>query len=98
MDIAGVHPAGSSFGLGAVDHLSSQPGPSETRTSQRDLIKAVKALQGAELFGENRELTFVFDRQTNKALARIVDKRTREVIMQLPPESVLRMAEDKGIR
>ncbi len=96
MDIGRVHPAGIGVGLSSVDHLSNQPGPTETKTSQRDLIKAVRALQGSQLFGDDRELTFVFDRQTHKALARIVDKRTREVILQLPPERVLRMAEDMG--
>ena len=66
---------------------------------RRELIKAVKALNQTELFGENNELTFILDRNTHRPLMRLVDRKTREVIRQIPPESVLRVAEDlsKGI-
>ena len=67
---------------------------SRTRAEDRDLIKAVKALNAAELFGENNELTFVLDRQTQRMLVRIVDRETREVVRQIPPEHALRMASD----
>lgn len=63
-------------------------------SERRDLIKAVKALNETELFGENNELTFILDRNTHRPLMRIVDRRTREVIRQIPPESVLKMAGD----
>jgi uncharacterized FlaG/YvyC family protein len=39
-------------------------------------------------------MTFVMDRQTKRPVVRIVDKRTNEVIQQIPAEYVLRMAED----
>jgi flagellar protein FlaG len=45
------------------------------------------------MFGENSELTFVLDRQTRRPLVRIIDKKTNEVIRQIPPEYALRMAE-----
>jgi uncharacterized FlaG/YvyC family protein len=44
------------------------------------------------LFGENYELTFVFDRPNQKTLVRIVDRQTKEVIRQVPSEYALRMA------
>ena len=94
MDIGRVQSAGTSVGLDGVNHMASQPGPNETASSQRQLIQAVKAVNGAELFGYDSELTFVFDRQTHKALVRVVNKQTREVIMQIPAESVLRMAQE----
>ena len=69
--------------------------PDKTQVSERrELIKAIKALNQTELFGENNELTFILDRNTHRPLMRLVDRRTREVIRQIPPESVLRMAED----
>lgn len=74
--------------------------PDANQISQRrELVKAVKALNQTELFGENNELTFILDRNTHRPLMRLVDRKTREVIRQIPPESVLRMAEDatKGI-
>jgi flagellar protein FlaG len=73
--------------------FGSPPAP-EVAAQNRDLIQAVKALNGAELFGQNNELTFVLDRETHRPLVRIVDKETKEVIRQIPPEYALRMAED----
>lgn len=59
---------------------------------RRVLVKAIKAINATEMFGENNELTFVLDRETRKPLLRIVDRETREVIRQLPPEDTLRLA------
>lgn len=64
-------------------------------SNERELIKAVKALNGSEVFGKDSEMTFVFDRESRRALVRIVNKQTREVVMQIPPEYVIRMAEDR---
>lgn len=65
----------------------------EARTEQVQLIKAVKAVNSAELFGQNTELTFVMDRQTKRPLLRLVDVRTKEVIRQVPMEYALRLAQ-----
>lgn len=59
---------------------------------RRDLVRAVKAINATELFGENYELTFVFDRQSKRTLIRIIDRETKEVIRQLPTEYALRIA------
>lgn len=79
----------------------NQPAPSaapqtspEVKEEHRRLIQAVRALNAAELFGENRELTFVLDRETRRAIVRIVDRETRELIRQIPPEYILRMAHE----
>ncbi len=60
----------------------------------RDLIQAVKALNAAELFGQNNELTFVLDRETHRPVVRIVDRETGKVIQQIPPEYILQLAND----
>ena len=65
----------------------------EIAADQRQIVQAVKALNATEMFGENSELTFVLDRETHRALVRIIDKKTNEVIRQFPPEYALRMAE-----
>jgi flagellar protein FlaG len=67
--------------------------PQEVRVEQQQLIKAVKAVNSEQLFGENSELTFVLDRETRRPLLRLVDVRTKEVIRQIPAEYVIRMAE-----
>ena len=60
----------------------------------RDLIRAVKALNGSEMFGEENELTFQRDPSTQRMVVRIVNRNTREVVSQIPPEYVLRLVED----
>ncbi|MEO8661875.1 MAG: flagellar protein FlaG [Bryobacteraceae bacterium] len=65
----------------------------EARTEQVQLIKAVKAVNSAELFGQNTELTFVMDRQSKRPVLRLVDVRTKEVIRQVPTEYALRLAQ-----
>ncbi|WP_321476527.1 flagellar protein FlaG [uncultured Paludibaculum sp.] len=66
----------------------------QQRTEQRQLVQAVQAVNGAQIFGEGTELTFAFDRYTKGPVMRIVDKETKEVIRQVPPEYVLRLAEE----
>jgi uncharacterized FlaG/YvyC family protein len=79
---------------GAISAATAQPAPApEITADQRQLVQAVKALNATEMFGENSELTFVLDRQTRRPLVRIIDKKTNEVIRQIPPEYALRMAE-----
>lgn len=80
----------------SVAHAASQPASPETTAQQRELIKAVRAVNATELFGQDSELTFVFDRETRRAIVRVVDKQTREVVLQVPAEYVIRMAEDRG--
>ena len=83
-----VHGAGQS--LAAV----VTPTPPERTAEQREIIQAVKAVNAAELFGQNSELTFVLDRETRRPVVRVVDRKTNELIQQIPPEYVLRMAQD----
>lgn len=66
----------------------------ERTAEQREVIQAIKAVNAAELFGENSELTFVLDRETRRPVVRIVDRQTNELIQQIPPEYVLRMAQE----
>ena len=67
----------------------------EQQKEQRELIQAVKKVDASALFGSGNELTFVFDRETRRALVRIVDRTTREVLVQIPAEEVLRRAAEK---
>jgi uncharacterized FlaG/YvyC family protein len=66
----------------------------DTPVEQKDIIQAVKALSETELFGQNNELTFALDRETRKPVLRIVDRKTNEVVRQIPPESALQLAAD----
>lgn len=66
----------------------------ELRAEQVQLIRAVEKLNEAQVFGQNSELTFSVDRETRRPVMKIVDRETQEVIQQIPPEYVLRLAAD----
>ena len=66
------------------------------REQQQQLIQAVAAVNSAQLFGEFTELTFSYDRHARKTVLRIVDRKTGEVVQQLPPEDLLRLATALG--
>jgi len=88
--------------IGSVDSsvppvaLSGSVVPPETRTEQVQLIKAVKAVNSAEIFGQNTEVTLILDRKTRRPLLQLVDVRTKEVIRQVPAEYLLRLAQETG--
>ena len=89
MDVTSINPLAANLGVPSEPSALRPPGQ-----DQRVLIQAVRAVNGAELFGQNNELTFIVDRATRKAIVRIVDKQTHEVVDQIPAEYVLRMAEE----
>jgi uncharacterized FlaG/YvyC family protein len=68
--------------------------PVERAAENRDLVQAVKALNGTEMFGQDNELTFQRDLQSRRMVIRVVNRQTQEVVSQVPPEYVLRLAED----
>ncbi len=70
------------------------PRTPEIRAENREVVKAVGKLNEASKFGERNELTFLLDRETGRPVVRIIDKKTREVIQQFPPEYVIRMADE----
>jgi uncharacterized FlaG/YvyC family protein len=63
-----------------------------------DVAQAVKAVNGAKLFGQDAELSFVMDREAKRLVIRLVNKDTRKVIRQVPAEEVLRKAEELRLK
>ena len=70
-----------------VEPLIRQP-------EKKEIIEAVKAVNKAEFFGQENELTFVLDRKSQKVLVRIVNKTTGELVRQIPDDYVRRLASD----
>jgi uncharacterized FlaG/YvyC family protein len=68
--------------------------PADQAAENREIVRAVKALNGTEMFGNENELTFQRDSVTHRMVVRVVNRTTREVVSQIPPEYVLRLAED----
>jgi flagellar protein FlaG len=91
MDIAGVN--NSSVPIAATPTYQTPGDSTSNSTSNRDVVQAVKALNGSEMFGEN-ELTFQKDPQTHRMVIKIINRNTQEVVEQIPPEYVLALAED----
>lgn len=72
--------------------------PQPAGADQRALIQAVRAINAAELFGSENELSFILDRNTRRAVARIVNRETGDVVAHIPLESVLQMALENARR
>jgi uncharacterized FlaG/YvyC family protein len=68
--------------------------PAEKSAENREIVQAVKALNATEMFGQDNELTFQRDRQTQRMVIRLVNRKTQEVVLQVPAEYVLRLAQD----
>ena len=78
----------------AVPAPAQSPLPAEVVEDRRSLIHAVKAVNEAELYGSENELSFSIDRASKRPVVKIIDRKTHEVIQQIPNEHVLRMAEE----
>ena len=66
----------------------------DTAAEKREVVQAVKAVNGTEMFGPENELRFQRDPETHRFVVRVVNRKTREVVSQVPEEYVLRLAED----
>ena len=77
----------------AVPAPAVNTAPIDKAAENREVVQAVKALNSTEMFGEN-ELDFQRDPQTHRMVVRVMNRKTQEVISQVPPEYVLRLAED----
>ncbi|HWC98003.1 MAG TPA: flagellar protein FlaG [Candidatus Sulfopaludibacter sp.] len=66
--------------------------PAESKAENREVIQAVKALNATEMFGERNELQFQKDPETRRMVIRMVDRQTKEVMAQIPPEYVIQLA------
>lgn len=90
MEISNIQSGTSLFSL-AASEWNRTP---ERQQEHREIVKAVKKLNQAEFYGNRSELQLAVDRGTKRTVVRIIDKETKEVLNQIPPEYVLRMAED----
>ncbi len=83
-DIAVVDSAASKNGA------DTDKGNEENREATKEQMKkAVEKINGAQM--ENSEAVFGFHEETNRVTIKIVDKDTKEVIKELPPEKTLDM-------
>jgi len=92
MEITGA--SGTAPALAAVP--TPAPVPPEQAATNRNLIRAVQAVNEAGTFGDNNEITFQIDRNSRLPLIRIIDRTTNKVVEQIPAEYILQLAENLG--
>lgn len=88
MDVSSIRAAGSL--LTAASHVSA-----EQAAQRRQLIQATRSINESGLLGRN-QLVFLVDTQTHRPVIRVEDRETHEILLQIPPEYVLRLAQDLG--
>jgi uncharacterized FlaG/YvyC family protein len=84
MDITGINRATTSL------HAPTPVEPVDKTAEIRDVVQAVRAVNGAEMYGPEYELRFQKDTASQKMVVRLVNRRTQEVVTQVPAEYVLR--------
>jgi uncharacterized FlaG/YvyC family protein len=87
MDITGVN---SNMSVPVAETLRVPPETAENRS----LVQAVKALNATEMFGQDNHLSFQRDPYSKRMVLQVVNQKTHEVVLQVPSEEVLRMAEN----
>jgi uncharacterized FlaG/YvyC family protein len=91
MDISGINNAINRVAQ-ALPSTANTIAPDKS-VQNREVVQAVKALNQTEMFGEENELQFQRDQDSKRLVLRIVNRKTQEVIAQVPPEYVLALAD-----
>jgi len=86
MDITTIQPS--------VSALPQAPSlPVQEAAQRRQLHTAAKSINDSGLLGRN-QIVFLLDRKTHRPIIRVEDRDTHEVLLQIPPEYVLRLAQE----
>ena len=78
--------------IGSQNNASSSPTPASAE--QRAAIQTVKAIDPQELFGEDSEFRYIFDRKLQEMIVRVIDQKTGDVKLQIPAEYLVQLAEE----
>ena len=87
MDITPVN--GTSAPVGVAHDV-----PPQQAAENRSIIQAVKAVNETEMFGQDNHLAFQRDPASQRMVIQMINQKTHEVVSQIPPEYVVRLAED----
>jgi uncharacterized FlaG/YvyC family protein len=70
--------------------------PREEAAQRRQLVQAAKSVNASGTLGQN-QLVFAVDPTTHHVVMRVENRDTGEVVLQVPPEDVMQMAEDLNL-
>ena len=73
---------------------SAIPVAVDSAAQNRQVVQAVKALNKSEMFGSDNGLEFQRDPESKRWVVKVVNRTTGDVVSQIPPEYVLRLADD----
>jgi uncharacterized FlaG/YvyC family protein len=88
MDITAINRAADS------QHAPVPVIPVDRSAQNREIVQAIKALNGAEMFGPENELRYQQDPETRRLVVKVVNRKTQDVVSQVPAEYILRISED----
>jgi uncharacterized FlaG/YvyC family protein len=88
MDVSAIHQ------MMQPQAATASVAPVQQPPEYREVIQSVKALNAAEMFGQQNELMFHLDRPSHRMVIQVVNRETQEVVSQVPPEYILRLAAD----
>jgi uncharacterized FlaG/YvyC family protein len=71
---------------------SATPVSADNAAQKRQVIQAVKALNKSEMFGSDNGLEFQRDPASKRWVVKVINRSTGDVVSQIPPEYVLRLA------
>ena len=75
--------------LNSMTPIAATPVRNEDQIVNKQLTTAVKAINQAGLYGQDRQLQFARDPNTKRFVIQIVQSTTGEVVQQIPPETVI---------
>ena len=67
--------------------------PAADLAERRALMQATKTINDSGALGKD-ELVFLVDSKTHRPIIRVQDRQTNEVVMQIPSDVILRLAEN----
>lgn len=77
-----------------VPHVPEPAIPVGNAAENRDAVQSVKALNATGMFGQDSELTFERDPLSHQMVVQLIDRKTKEVLSQIPKEYILRLDAD----
>ena len=91
MNISSV---GSSVNVTAFVESTMTAQTPQQASDRAKLIQAVKTVNESNALGDSSsELTFSVDRATRRTVIRVINRQTQDVLLQIPDEYVLQLAE-----
>ena len=86
----------SAAALGAIAPPETQKSTAaqEERARTQALVSAVQTINRSGALGADREVTYSTDSATKTLVIELVDKQSKEVIVQWPSDYALQMAQD----